>query len=782
MNTTPLLLLLPLALCAPAAAQAGAYGSSGSILALMERGTRIASFHPGQPGRILGVTNVTGLAPNEILLGIDVRPSTGDLLGVSSQGRLYRVDPDSGVALAIGSFGAPLAGLHLGVDVNPVPDRVRVVSELRENLRLNPNTGALASTDPALAYAPGDVNAAATPRVVGAAYTNPFFGAFTTTNYAVDAALDVLVTQGSPGGAPVSPNTGQLFTVGALGVDVSDVVGFDISPFGGAFLAASSASSPAESTLYAVNLATGAATSLGTIGGGRVRDIAVRVPRAPRVFGLTDDQRLVSFQPGAPGFLLSDVAIGGLVAGETLLGLDVRPATGELYVLGASNRLYVIDPSTAQASALPPFAPGLSGSELAFDFNPVPDRARVVTDAEQNFRLNPITGALAGTDTPVDFAAGDVNAGQPRTLVGCAYTNDYAGASTTTLYGIDAGLDVLVTQGGLDGVPSPNGGQLFTRGALGVDTDSFVGFDISPLGGALASLTPVSSGFSQLYTINLATGAATAIGPIGASRRLRDIAIEAPGRPLAIGVSASQQLLTFVLGRPDAPLSSVAISGLQAGETILAADIRPSTGQLLAVGSTSRVYRVALDTGVATALGGPFAPGAAGLSFGGDVNPVPDRVRLVSDADQNLRLVPSSGALAAADPLLTFDAGDPNSAQERNVVACAYTNNFAGARSTTLYGIDSNLDVLVRQGSIGGAPVSANSGVLFTIGALGVDASSDAAFDVSVHGGPIAAIRRASATASELFRIDLASGAATSLGNFSPGTVVVALAVVPPGL
>lgn len=777
-----LVALTSVALAASAPAQSNAYGNSGSIVALMERGTRIASFHPGQPGRILSAVNVSGLAPNEILLGIDVRPSTGELLGVSSQGRLYRVDPDSGVALAIGSFGAPLAGLHLGVDVNPVPDRVRVVSELRENLRLNPNTGALASTDAPLAYAPGDVNAAATPRVVAAAYTNAFFGASSTTNYAVDSALDVLVTQGSLGGAPVSPNTGQLFTVGALGVDVSDVAGFDVSPFGGAFLAATSPTSANESQLYAVNLATGAASALGVIGGGRVRDIAVRAPRTPRVFGLTDDQRLVSFQPGTPGFLLSDAPIGGLVAGEPLLGIDVRPATGELYALGASNRLYVIDPASAQATALPPFSPALSGSELAFDFNPLPDRARVVTDAEQNLRLNPNDGALAGTDTPVDFAAGDVNAGQPRTIVGCAYTNDYAGASTTTLYAIDAGLDVLVSQGGLDGVPSPNGGQLFTRGPLGVDTNAFVGFDISPLGGALASLTPVSTGFSQLYTINLATGAATAIGPIGASRRIRDIAIEAPGRPVAVAVSSAQQLLTFLPGRPQAPLSSVAITGLQPGESVLAADVRPSTGQLLAVGSTSRVYRVALDTGVATAIGGPFAPGALGLSFGGDVNPVPDRVRLVSDADQNLRLVPSTGALAASDPFLMFDPGDVNALQERNVVACAYTNNFGGARTTTLFGIDRGLDVLVRQGSVNGTPLSANSGVLFTIGALGLDASADAAFDVSVHGGALAAIRRESASVSELFRIDLATGAATSIGAFAPGTVVVALAVVPPGL
>lgn len=784
MNSGFLVALCALASAHSAAAQAGAYGNSGSILALMDRGTRLVSFHPGQPGRILSAVDVTGLASNEVLFGIDVRPSTGELLGLSSQNRLYHIDVDTGLAFAIGSFVAPLTGSNFGLDVNPVPDRVRVVNERRENLRLNPNTGALAALDPALSYWPFDVNSTALPRVVAAAYTNSFAGASSTTNYAIDSALDVLVTQGSVNGAPISPNTGLLFTVGALGIDVVDVVGFDIAPFGGAFLAAAATNGADESSLYAVNLATGAATLLGPIGGGRVRDIAVRAPRAPRVFGVTDDQRLVSFQPGTPSALLSNLPIGGLPVGETLLGIDVRPSTGELYALGASSRLYVVDPSTAQATPLgaAPFAPALSGSELAFDFNPVPDRVRVVTNAGQNLRLHPVTGAVAGTDTPVDFAPGDVNAGQPRDVVACAYTNDFAGASVTTLFAIDAGLDVLVTQGGVDGTPSPNGGQLFTRGALGVDTNEFAGFDISPLGGALASLTPVSTGFSQLYTLNPSTGAATAIGPIGVNLRIRDIAIEPPGRPLAVGVDASNQLVSFVVGRPEAPLASVAISGLLAGETIVGLDVRPSTGQLLAIGSTSRVYRLALDSGTAFALGLPFVPALSGVSFGGDVNPVPDRLRIVSDADQNLRLVPGTGTIASVDPLLTFDAGDPNSAQERTVVACAYTNNFAGARATTLYGIESNLDVLVRQGSINGAPVSANSGVLFTVGALGIDVGAECAFDISVHGGALAAILRSGQTTSELVRVDLATGQLTALGSFATGTVVRTLALVPPGL
>ena len=91
--------------------------------------------------------------------------------------------------------------------------------------RLNPNNGALAATDGTLTYATGDPNAAANPNVVGSAYTNSFNGATTTTLYGIDSALDILVTQNPP-------NAGTLNTVGALGFNTSDAVGFDIFFFG----------------------------------------------------------------------------------------------------------------------------------------------------------------------------------------------------------------------------------------------------------------------------------------------------------------------------------------------------------------------------------------------------------------------------------------------------------------------------------------------------------------------------------------------------------------------
>ena len=89
----------------------------------------------------------------------------------------------------------------------------------------------------------------------------------------------------------------------------------------------------------------------------------------------------------------------------------------------------------------------------------------------------------------------------------------------------------------------------------------------------------------------------------------------------------------------------------------------------------------------------------------------PDLVRIVSDVGQNLAVSPKSALVTANATPLAYDAGDANALQPPFVVAEAYTNNFAGSKSTTLYGLDTNLDVLVRQGSIGGTPTTPNSGV-----------------------------------------------------------------------
>jgi Domain of unknown function (DUF4394)/Bacterial pre-peptidase C-terminal domain len=241
-------------------------------------------------------------------------------------------------------------------------------------------------------------------------------------------------------------------------------------------------------------------------------------------FGLADNNSLVAFDTDKLDKAVS-LAVTGLTAGETLRGIDFRPANGKLYGLSSTSKLYTIDLATGAAAAVSatPFSPALTGTNAGFDFNPVVDRLRVVTDADENLRLNPDTGlavdadlVTAGTqlDTPLAYFAGDANFGANPSVTAAAYTNNFAGTASTTLYGIDTTLDRLVRQGSQDGVPtSPNGGSLFTIGALGVDLGATTGFDIST--DLFGNLAYAASG-STVYSINLTTGAATSLGTVKA--------------------------------------------------------------------------------------------------------------------------------------------------------------------------------------------------------------------------------------------------------------------------
>src|SRR5262245_18452881 len=175
------------------------------------------------------------------------------------------------------------------------------------------------------------------------------------------------------------------------------------------------------------------------------------------------------------------------------------------------------------------------------DFNPVFDRLRVVSDSDQNLRINPFNGSLTAIDSPLSYAAGDVNLNSNPNVTGLAYTNSIAGALVATLYGIDSNLDLLVRLGAVDGIsPAPTTGQLSTIGALGFNTTGLTGFDIQPSNNkAFASLTAPGATSSQLFTIDLSNGAATMVGTVGAGELIRDIAIAPAGIFQFTGASAT---------------------------------------------------------------------------------------------------------------------------------------------------------------------------------------------------------------------------------------------------
>jgi len=248
--------------------------------------SQLIRFNAGQPQQILSRVPITGLAAGDEILGLDLRAAQ-DAWYVLGRQRLYRLNPRSGELRAVGQpFAVALTGTDFGFDVNPAVDRIRVVSDAGQNLRLHPDTGAVldadeqrpgVQTDPPLAYATGDANAGRTPRVVAAAYTYNKQNFRMTTNYALDAATGALVTQGTREGVTpaVSPNTGQLYTVGRLGFDF-DRAEFDIHVFHGTAFAALTVRGESRSRWVLIDLNTGAATWLGTVGGGEaVRAMAL---------------------------------------------------------------------------------------------------------------------------------------------------------------------------------------------------------------------------------------------------------------------------------------------------------------------------------------------------------------------------------------------------------------------------------------------------------------------------------------------------------------------------
>ncbi len=221
---------------------------------------RLVGFKVGTPNTLDTNVTISGLAPGELVLGIDVRPRDNMLYGLTSTARLITIDPATGVATVKATLAADstdttlpytaIAGTAFAVDFNPVADRLRVISNSGQNLRINVDTGAT-TTD-------GVINrAGAAPMVAAAAYTNSVPNATATQLFDVDSTSSVLALQNPP-------NDGTLVNVGPLGVTVAGDGGMDIA--GGAnglVLAALRTTAGGPTSLYRVDITTGAGTLIG---------------------------------------------------------------------------------------------------------------------------------------------------------------------------------------------------------------------------------------------------------------------------------------------------------------------------------------------------------------------------------------------------------------------------------------------------------------------------------------------------------------------------------------
>ena len=280
--------------------------------------------------------------------------------------------------------------------------------------------------------------------------------------------------------------------------------------------------------------------------------LAATTASAEGIYLLEDvgtSQQLSFVDSATPGEASGRVAITGLGDGVELEGIDFRPATGDLFALSSSDALYTIDTATGAATLVGSgFTDAPNGSFFGFDFNPTIDRIRIVSNTNTNFVANPDTGdANVATTTSVFYEVGDENEGANPNVIGTGYTNSVADATTTQLFAIDSGLDVLVTQ-------ANNAGTLATVGSLGVDIIDISEFDISGESG-VAYLAGIVNGedLSTLFSVDLTTGAATAIGQLGSGLTVAGLAVAPGAAPTAIpspaALPAGLLLLTGLVAR-----------------------------------------------------------------------------------------------------------------------------------------------------------------------------------------------------------------------------------------
>lgn len=254
------------------------------------------------------------------------------------------------------------------------------------------------------------------------------------------------------------------------------------------------------------------------------------ISQAVIIYGLTSTNTLVSFDSATP----DNVTPIGVISAPNIVDIDFSPVNGLLYAFNAAGMGFQVSLSTAAATQVITPSTAFDGSVTDADFNPAADRIRIYTNGttNENYRLTPDASAFnnanltAGAVT-ADGQFSDANA----VLVGSAYTNNFDGAATTTLYSIDTTGDRLVIHS--------VGPQFNTIGTVGTNlgiaggVGTNVGFDIGQNGIAYLSND------QALYTVDLNTGVAASLGTVGVGGAgLKSIAVQAVPEPSAAALAA----------------------------------------------------------------------------------------------------------------------------------------------------------------------------------------------------------------------------------------------------
>jgi hypothetical protein len=246
-------------------------------------------------------------------------------------------------------------------------------------------------------------------------------------------------------------------------------------------------------------------------------------------------------------------------------------------------------------------------------------------------------------------------------------------------------------------------------------------------------------------------------------------------------------LVRFDSATPGTIVDAAAITGLQPGERIVGIDFRPRTGQLYGIGivagatDTLREYTLDASSGVAKIIPGSTPVTALPLAafYGVAFNPTTDRLRVVSTADENLRMNPNNGARADT-PTNDLDINPGG----LGIASVAYDRSFdtglAVANRTTAFALSTVSNTLVRIGGVDQSP-SPNGGQVMNALPLGQDALGDKGLDIDLDGTAYAALTIG--VLNSLYTVSLAAGTASLVHTIGDGNLEVGgIAVVPPSV
>ncbi|MFN3868944.1 MAG: DUF4394 domain-containing protein [Hyphomicrobiaceae bacterium] len=229
--------------------------------------------------------------------------------------------------------------------------------------------------------------------------------------------------------------------------------------------------------------------------------------------GLVGDNTLVMID-AAKGTVGKSMTVKGV---DRLLGIDMRPADKKLYGVAADGTLVTIDTATgdtAKVSKLDKMLP--EGVSAIVDFNPVPDKLRLMGSDGTNLRVDPDSGKVT-TDGSLAFEATDPNAGKSPNVTAAAYTNAHGKPEKSQMFDIDATLGALVQQ------TKPNDGTLKVIGMLGTNGAKQYAFDVATTADGKNTAWLIAD--NVLHTVALDTGKATKIAELNTDGMIRDFTV-----------------------------------------------------------------------------------------------------------------------------------------------------------------------------------------------------------------------------------------------------------------